>query len=180
MQTVVPTLQLQPVNRLFPNRLVPNLNPNLSRTIEAEIVDVAEEVITTQFSHSTFIEAVWNAASNVFPRENIEKPSIRVSHVIKGRTPEAIHKNVRELLDEDKTIYYERMMFCFEIPSICEDIRGNRLNLTIGGVMAYNHENLYSKKGLEKFIGVKGYGGRRTVQQCSSLVPRLQYGKAPI
>ena len=194
MQTVVPTLQLQPVNRLFPNRLVPNLNPSLNRTIEAEIVDVAEEVITPQFtsrlpfieantkevsiqhlkedcvvpvfskdneitiSHSTFIEAVWNAASNVFPRENIEKPSIRVSHVIKGRTPEAIHKNVRELLDEDKTIYYERMMFCFEIPSICEDIRCNRLNLTIGGVMAYNHENLYSKKGMEKFkifIGFK-------------------------
>ena len=58
MHTVVPTLQLQPVNRLFPNRLVPNLNPNLSRTIEAEIVDVAEEVITTQFtSRLPFIEA---------------------------------------------------------------------------------------------------------------------------
>ena len=88
----------------------------------------------------------------------MEKPSIRVSHVIKGRTPEAIHKNVRDLLDEDKTIYWERMMFCFEIPSICEDIRGNRLNLTIGGVRAYNHMNLYSKKSPEKFkifIGFK-------------------------
>ena len=109
-------------------------------------------------SHPTFIEAVWEAVSNVFPKESLEKPSIRVSHVIKGRTPEAIHKNVKELLDEDKTIYYERMMVCFEIPSICEDIRGNRLNLTIGGVRAYNHENLYSKKGMEKFkifIGFK-------------------------
>ena len=73
-------------------------------------------------SHPACIEAVWSAASKVFPRESIEKPSIRVSHVIKGRTPEAIHKNVKELLDEDKTIYYERMMFCFEIPSICDDI----------------------------------------------------------
>jgi len=45
-------------------------------------------------------------------------------------------------LEEDKTIYYERMMFCFEIPSIHEDIAGNRLNLTIGGVRSYNHENL--------------------------------------
>ena len=50
------------------------------------------------------------------------------------------------------------MMFCFEIPTIYEDIAGNRLNLTIGGVRAYNHMNLYSKKGAEKFkvfIGFK-------------------------
>lgn len=109
-------------------------------------------------SHPAFIENVWNAANMVFPTENISQPSIRVSHVVKGRTPEAIHKNVRDLLEEDKTIYYERMMFCFEIPTIHEDIRENRLNLAIGGVRAYNHENLYSKKGMEKFkifIGFK-------------------------
>jgi hypothetical protein len=50
------------------------------------------------------------------------------------------------------------MMFCFEIPTIHEDIAGNRLNLTIGGVRSYNHENLYSKKNAEKFklfIGFK-------------------------
>ena len=109
-------------------------------------------------SHQDFIDTIWNAAALVFPRETIEKPSIRVSHVIKGRTPEALHKSVMDLLDEDKTIYWERMAFCFEIPSICEDIRGNRLNLTIGGVRAYNHMNLYSKKSPEKFkifIGFK-------------------------
>ena len=109
-------------------------------------------------SHPNFIESVWEAANRVFPNEQLEVPSIRVSHVIKGRTPEAIHKPVKELLEEDKTIYYERMMFCFEIPTIHEDIAGNRLNLTIGGVRAYNHENLYSKKGVEKFklfIGFK-------------------------
>ena len=62
------------------------------------------------------------------------------------------------LLEEEKTIYYERMMFCFEIPTIFETIDGSRLNLTIGGVRAYNHENLYSKKSMEKFkvfIGFK-------------------------
>lgn len=109
-------------------------------------------------SHPVFIENIWDAANRVFPTESIGQPSIRVSHVVKGRTPEAIHKSVRDLLEEDKTIYYERMMFCFEIPTIHEDIRGNRLNLTIGGVRAYNHENLYSKKGMEKFkvfIGFK-------------------------
>lgn len=137
-----------------------------ANTKEVTMQHLKEECVVPVFSkdneitisHGSFIEAVWNAARKVFPGENIEKPSIRVSHVIKGRTPEAIHKNVRELLDEDKTIYYERMMFCFEIPSICEDIRGNRLNLTIGGVRAYNHMNLYAKKSVEKFkifIGFK-------------------------
>ena len=79
-------------------------------------------------SHPNFIETVWEAANKVFPNESIDMPEIRVSHIIKGRIPEAIHKSVKDLLEEDKTIYYERMMFCFEIPSIHEDINGNRLN----------------------------------------------------
>ena len=96
-----------------------------ANTKEVTINHLKDECVVPVFSkdneitisHPAFIEAVWSAASKVFPRESIEKPSIRVSHVIKGRTPEAIHKNVKELLDEDKTIYYERMMFAFEIPS---------------------------------------------------------------
>lgn len=119
-------------------------------------------------SHPNFIEAVWEAANKVFPNERIDAPSIRVSHIIKGRTPEAIHKSVKDLLDEDKTIYYERMMFCFEIPTIYEDINGNRLNLTIGGVRAYNHENLYSKKGVEKFKLFIGFKNLVCCNMCVS------------
>lgn len=102
-------------------------------------------------SHPNFIETVYDAAQNFFRGESILEPDIRVSHVIKGRIPEAIHKSVNQLLESDKTIYYERMAFCFEVPSIYEDIEGNRLNLSIGGVRSYNQENLYSKKGAEKF-----------------------------
>ena len=119
-------------------------------------------------SHPAFIESVWEAANRVFPHETIEEPAIRVSHVIKGRTPEAIHKPVKDLLDSDKTIYYERMMFCFEIPTIHEDIAGNRLNLTIGGVRAYNHENLYSKKGMEKFKLFIGFKNMVCCNMCIS------------
>ena len=137
-----------------------------ANTIEVPLDHLKNECIVPVFSkdneitisHSNFIETIWDAAYNVFHGESIERPSIRVSHIIKGRTPEAINKSVKELLDEDKTIYYERMMFCFEIPTIYEDIAGNRLNLTIGGVRAYNHENLYSRKTTEKFkifIGFK-------------------------
>ena len=109
-------------------------------------------------SHVNFIETVYDAAAKVFPRERINTPEIRVSHVIKGRTPDAVHKSVNELLDEDKTLYYERMAFVMEVPTICEGINGNQLNLSIGGVRAYNHENLYAKKTTEKFkvfIGFK-------------------------
>lgn len=103
------------------------------------IVPVFSKDNEITISHPNFIESVWEAANRVFPSESIELPEIRVSHIIKGRTPEAIHKPVKELTNEDKTIYYERMMFCFEIPTIYEDIAGNRLNLTIGGVRSYNH-----------------------------------------
>ena len=109
-------------------------------------------------SHQNLIETVWSAAHKQFPCEVIDQPEIRVSHIVKGRIPEAIHKPVGQLLESDKTIYYERMMFCFEIPSVYEEIEGNRLNLSVGGVRAYNHENLYSKKTAEKFrvfIGFK-------------------------
>ena len=119
-------------------------------------------------SHPSFIETVWEAANRVFPNETIECPAIRVSHVIKGRIPEAIHKPVKDLLETDKTIYYERMMFCFEIPTIHEDIAGNRLNLTIGGVRAYNHENLYSKKGAEKFKVFIGFKNMVCCNMCVS------------
>ena len=137
-----------------------------SNTKEATMQHLKSDCIIPVFSkdneltisHVNFIETVFEAASKIFPRERINPPEIRVSHIIKGRTPEAAHKSVNELLDTDKTIYYERMAFVMEIPTIRDDINGNPLNLSIGGVRAYNHENLYSKKTFEKFkvfIGFK-------------------------
>lgn len=122
------------------------------------VVPVFNKDNEVTISHQSFIETVLGAAHRMFPQEVIDAPDIVVSHIIKGRIPEAIHKPVNQLLETDKTIYYERMAFCFEIPTIYEDVAGNRLNLSIGGVRAYNHENLYSKKTVEKFkvfIGFK-------------------------
>ena len=122
------------------------------------IIPVFSKDNEVTISHQTFIDSVLDAANQVFPHEDITAPAIRVSHIVKGRIPEAIHKPVSQLLESDKTIYYERMMFCFEIPTIFQDIEGDRLNLTIGGVRAYNEQNLYSKKSPEKFkifIGFK-------------------------
>lgn len=132
------------------------------------IVPVFSKDNEITISHPNFIETVWEAANKVFPNKSIDMPEIRVSHIIKGRTPEAIHKSVKDLSEEDKTIYYERMMFCFEIPSVHEDINGNRLNLTVGGVRAYNHENLYSKKGMEKFKIFIGFKNMVCCNMCVS------------
>ncbi len=83
-------------------------------------------------SHVAFIEAVQDATNTFFSGEQIESPDIRVSHVIKGRIPEAIHKPANQLLESDKTIYYERCAFVIEVPTIYETVHGNRLTLTIG------------------------------------------------
>ena len=122
------------------------------------IIPVFSKDNEVTISHQSFISTILDAAKEAFPYETISDPAIRVSHVVKGRIPEAIHKPVSQLLETDKTIYYERMMFCLEIPTIYQDIDGCRLNLTIGGVRAYNEQNLYAKKSPEKFkifIGFK-------------------------
>lgn len=147
-----------------------------ANTKEVTLMHLKDECVVPVFSkdneitisHPCFIETVWEAANRIFPNERIEAPAVRVSHVIKGRIPEAIHKSVNQLLESDKTIYYERMMFCFEIPTIHEDIEGNRLNLTIGGVRAYNHENLYSRKNVEKFKVFIGFKNLVCCNMCVS------------
>jgi hypothetical protein len=130
----------------------------MSHLKEDCIIPVFSKDNEVTISHQSFIGSVYDAAKQVFPYEEISDPAIRVSHVVKGRIPEAIHKPVSQLRESDKTIYYERMMFCFDVPTIFQEINGCRLNLTIGGVRAYNEQNLYSRKSPEKFklfIGFK-------------------------
>lgn len=137
-----------------------------ANTMEIDLQHLKNDCIVPVFSkdneltisHNSFIETVWDAANTFFRGETVELPDIRVSHIIKGRIPEAIHKPANQLLESDKTIYYERCAFIIEVPTIWETVDGNKLTLTIGGVRAYNHMNLYSKKTVEKFkvfIGFK-------------------------
>lgn len=102
-------------------------------------------------SHWEFIDSVNFVVNQCFRGETILEPDIRVSHKINGRIPSALNKKVSELEDWEKTLYYERMMFLIEVPSISDTIHGNELSLTIGGVRALNHESLFSKKSIEKF-----------------------------
>lgn len=108
-------------------------------------------------SHADFIDASVDIANQVFGNRNVMHPAIRVSHPIKGRIPDAKDKPAKDLLDFEKTIYYERSMFLIEIPSVSETINGNQLNLVIGGVKSFHLDNLYNRKGADEhfklFIG---------------------------
>ena len=110
-------------------------------------------------SHIDFIQTTVDVVSSIYSSEQILKPNIRLSHPIKGRIPEAKHKLAKDLLEHEKTIYYERMAFVIELPSVFDEIDGNTLSLTVGGVKAYNLDNLYNKKGADErfkvFIGFK-------------------------
>jgi hypothetical protein len=119
-------------------------------------------------SHGEFIDATVQAVSRVFAGEAILRPNIRLSHPIKGRIPDARNKPASALLESEKTLYYERCAFLIEIPSISSEIEGNRLNLTIGGVKAYNMDSLMTKNSDQHF---KIFIGLRT-----SYVPTSVYG----
>lgn len=108
-------------------------------------------------SHIQFIESVSDVAISCFG--SASEPQIRVSHPIKGRIPEARNKPAKELLPSETTLYYERMAWMINFPEITAQIGKETLELAIGGVKAYNLDNLYSTKdaleSFKLFIGFK-------------------------
>lgn len=119
-------------------------------------------------SHQEFIDSVTFATERIFSGEKISSPAIRVSHPVKGRIPEAMGKPAKDLEEREKTLYYERMAFCIEIPSIKGEIVGNKLSLVVGGVRAYNAENLHSRKSEERFKLFIGFQNRVCTNLCIS------------
>lgn len=171
-------LQLMPVSASIPiNKPIYKLKPFIeANTLEVELSHLKNDCIVPVFSkdnertisHNEFIQVAQECASEVFPNQIFDAPEIRVSHQIKGRTPSAVNKPVKELLDHERTVYYERMAFIMRIPSITENINGNDIALTIGGVRAYNQMNLYSKKTFEKFKFFIGFQNMVCCNMCIS------------
>lgn len=188
VQTTLPSMQLKAVNSTsITEQAVVEPKPDITakyerkpfieaNTNEVSLSHLKQDCIIPVFSkdnektiaHQEFIEIAQHCASKVFPHHQLSLPEVRISHQIKGRIPSAIHKPVKELLDHEKTIYYERMAFMIQIPSITEHINGNDIALTIGGVRAYNQENLYSKKSFEKFKFFVGFQNLVCCNMCVS------------
>ena len=159
------------------NELV--LNPTSVNFLEANTNAITIEELTEQcvvptwanqeltISHQDFISTVHDAACNVFAGETINNPEIRVSHIVRGRIPSALNKRSSELLESEKTQFYQRLAFAFTIPSIHECINGQRLELCVGGVRNYSDLNLYrANRGMEKFTVFIGW----RVNVCSNQV----------
>ncbi len=118
-------------------------------------------------AHQDFISCVHDAATSFYAGERVNCPEIRVSHIVRGRIPSALGKRASELLECEKTQFYQRLAFAFTIPTIYETIQGQRLELCVGGVRNYSDLNLYrSSKGLEKFSVFVGW----RVRICSNQV----------
>jgi hypothetical protein len=139
-----------------------------ANTLEMSMRELRDEHIIPVFSttneplisHHEFIDTVRHVVKNWYHDEVVLEPNIRVSHPIKGRIPEAKYKKAHELFPWEQTLYYERMMFIIEVPTIMHDVNGNKLTLTIGGVKSFNNDNLYGKRpsgeqSFQMFIGFK-------------------------
>ena len=149
----------QPViSRSFVNFLDANTNSIAMEELKTQCVVPTWANQELTISHQDFIESVHDAAKSFYQGESISSPSIRVSHIVRGRTPDALGKRASELLECEKTQFYQRLAFAFTIPTIYETIDGHRLELTVGGVRNYNDLNLYrSSKGVEKFSVFVGW-----------------------
>ena len=156
------------------------VNTTSSKFIEANTIEVSLEHLEkdciipvfakdneTTISHFEFIESTKKVVESMVPNTGL-KPLVRVSHQIKGRVPSAIGKPVKELKEEEKTIYYERMAFMIEVPNRQVVVNNQILNLTVGGVRAYNQENLFSKKSIEKFKVFIGFKNTVCTNLCVS------------
>ena len=140
--------------------------------LRSDFIPVFAKDNESTISHPEFIEAVHEAIYQIFPRESLSNVEYRVSHKICGRIPSAVSKPADMLEDWEKTQYFERMAFSIEIPSIHDTINGNELVLSIVGVRAYNHTNLYGRKGIETFKLAIGFNNL----VCTNLCISTKYG----
>lgn len=151
-----------------------NLHFIEANTSEVDLQHLRKDCITPVFAkdneltinHASFIETIQEATKDFFNGEVVDNANIRVSHIIKGRIPEALHKPANQLLESDKTLYYERCAFSIDVPTIWQDVNGNRLNLSVVGVRAYNQMNLYSKKVPESFRLAIGFKNQVCCNMC--------------
>lgn len=132
------------------------------------IIPVFSKDNESTLSHYQFISKAQEVVQELFPGMQVNTPDIRVSHIVKGRIPSAIGKPAKELKDYERTLYYERCAFVIDIPEVKQIVNGNELSLSVGGVRAYNQENLYSKKSLEKFKVFIGFKNKVCTNLCLS------------
>lgn len=141
----------------------------VGRFIEANTETITLEALENNFiipvfskdnerviSHPEFIQETINAVESFYGNQAIQKVDVKVSHLIKGRIPEAMHKAAKDLLEHETTKYFERMAFMITLNETAK-VGLDNMQLSIGGIRAYNLENLSGKKKMELFKTFVGY-----------------------
>lgn len=127
-----------------------------SNTSAISLEDLATKCVVPTFgdmsltiSHQNYMASVCKAATDVFgPLTPIE---CRVSHPIIGRIPSALHKKPSEVLESEKTLFYQRLAWISHIRGLSRQINGQTVFLTIGGTRAYSEDKLYGRQSAQKF-----------------------------
>lgn len=152
------TIQLSEVE-VIKNDAHPNFIE--ANTQEVSFLDLAKDYVPSfgdsslTIPHCSFINTVKDSATKIFGE--LSDVEIRVSHPIVGRKPEAIYKSKDELVEDDTTIFFQRMCFLFRCKNVQREINGQTVNLVVGGVRSYHEDKLYGKKTPEKFTIFAGY-----------------------
>lgn len=146
--------------------LVPNAKEMaLNEMKDGHIIPVFTKDNMPTISQADFVQTATDIAETVF-NEELLSLDIKVSHAIKGRTFEARHKKASELLEHERTVYFERMTFLAQLP-IMQQVEGQDMYMCIAGVKAYNRENLNTtaERGLQRFQIAVGF----KVDVCTNL-----------
>lgn len=158
-------MEVQTINPLLTDIEKPFI---VSNTLSVSMRELKEEHIIPVFtkdnhpliSQSQLIELTGDVLSN-FPDFKLTEPQIRVSHPVKGRIPDAKNKKAIDLLPNESTLYYERMMFLIQIPNIKSRVNDQELSLVIGGIKSYSWDNLSkdfrANQQFKFFIGFQVY-----------------------
>lgn len=148
---------------LTPNFIEGNTNAITLSDLRSKCIVPAWANAELTIPHTSFIETVHAAAKTVFADQTVSAPEIRVSHAIQGRIASAVNKRACDLLESDKSLYFQRICFCIAV-SITDYINGNETSVIVGGVRALNNENLNSRPRPQL---VKLFCGRK-VKVCSN------------
>jgi len=159
------TTQLEPTQKRSPF-IEANTKEITLPELRKDFIPVFSKDNESSISHLDFIESVYTAVSTAFPRETLSAVECRVSHEVCGRVPTAVGKPTNQLEDWEKTRYFERLAFNIQVTSVYDVINGNELTLSITGVRAYNHTNLYGRKGVETFKLAIGFLNKVCTNMC--------------
>lgn len=178
-QTIVdvPYSEVQDTQQTIPAFIESNTSAITLAELDKDCIIPTFADLTPTISHQQFANTVRQAASRIFPNDTLGEIECRVSHQVNGRTPDAIHLPANQLKDNQKTKFFQRMCFCFELLTHTRNINGQPIRLVVGGVRSLHESNLYAKKAPEKFRIFIGYRVRvcsNMMLTCSGLTDKLE------